>query len=213
MYRKIKFYTLYTFLFVGSCTAVKQNIFNSQNSFATKERMPSSIQRVYDYSDLQGKSLLLAVRERLLKSTEIKYAGNYAMIQVGHFTLLDTQTKNKVFACEYFDTITFEFEGQSVIVDGEHKPQFAVETQCQIAANINYMMPLKIPLGMLKTTSPGKIERKVFDQNQSLTLRTDYIPTEWPKNWILKSIKLTHSHANGRTLVVPILDQQITMRW
>lgn len=211
MCSKVGFYTLSLMVFVGSCTMVKEQLFNYKNSGVTKNRNPASIQRVYDFSGLQGRSLQMAVADRFASSTEVKYSGNHVVLQTGHFALFDNQQQETVFACGYYDKISFNFEGNNVIVDSENKPQLTIEADCEIASNVNYLIPTRVPLALLKNEKPGKIEKKFFEQNQSVTVRTDNIPSEWPTEWILKTIKLTHSKMMGRTLVVPT--QKISMKW
>jgi hypothetical protein len=183
------------------------------DSFSPGTRNPASIQKVFDYSYLGGDSLLQAAKERLGNSVQISLSSDKteAIIELGNFVLMDDKNQ-KDFACGFYDKVALSFEAQGVAVDGQ-KPQLVVEAKCEVAENINALVPIHVPLSKIKTEKPSDTEFKFYQSKTPLTVRLQNAPGTWPKHWVLNGIKLTHSQFTSRILSVDTFKQNISMNW
>ncbi len=204
MFSKIMFYTVSFVLFFGTGGAVMMKITDSPSKAEVASREPSSIQRVYDYSDLKGNALAMAAKDRLVNSINIKNKNDELSIAMGNFVLLNDD-KEKDFACGYYDRLSFVFEASGVIVEGE-RPTLTVDSSCELGANINEMVPVKISLNSLKNQKPSDTEYKFFADGRAVSVTVNHSPSAWPTEWILKNVKLTHSKISSRFIQVPTFE-------
>lgn len=199
-------------LVLSGCTAFK-------TPPPTGGRNPASIQKVFDYSYLQGEALQKAVKDRLMRSVQIKTAllKDDVTIEMGNFVLLNDK-KEKDFACGFYDRVTLIFDAEGVSVDGE-APHLSVETGCEVGGDINVLIPIRIPLAKLKSQKPSNTEFKFFESKASMTVKLSNSPADWPKRWILKEVKMTHSKFSSRVITMGPQDmfqqgvRPISMNW
>lgn len=201
-------------MFVAGVFAVapfwaRQFLLDNPITVAFSDRAPSSIQKMFDYSDLVGSALQSAARQRLMDSVQITAQNGDVLIQMGNFVLLN-EGKQKDFACGYYDKVSFEFEAQGVLVDGE-KPKLTLQSACEVASNVNFMNPFKVPITQLKLQKPAPSEYKFFEGSQPVTVSLENSPDAWPSNWILKSVKMTNSKVSSRSLVIDSF--RLSMKW
>ena len=213
--KKLTFFLMITAIFVCSPYFANKYFFSENPIIVSFERNPSSIQKVYDYSDLVGSALQTAAKQRLVDTIQLSAKGGDIYIQMGNFVLMN-DSRQKDFACGYYNKMSFEFEADGVLVEGE-KPLLTIETGCDVASNINFMAPFKIPVSSLKAQKPSQTDYKFFDQGHSTTISLNHSPTSWPTVWNLKNIKMSHNSISSRLLRVPTLEaaqgSKISMKW
>jgi len=179
----------------------------------SSSRNPASIQKVFDYSYLEGESLITAAKERLGNSVEIAFSDDKSetLITVGNF-VLPTGNNEKDFACGVYDKVTLVFEAEGVAVGGS-KPKLIIESKCEVASNINALVPIRIPVSKIRSAKPVETELKFYDSKEPLSIKLQNAPGAWPSHWFLTSIKLTHTQYTSRILNVENFNQAISMNW
>lgn len=164
-----------------------------------RSRSPASIQKVFDYSYLEGDALKTAVNQRVVNSMNInKTESDDVEIQMGNFVLKDDHNE-KDFACGYYDQVALTFEAEGVSVDGE-KPTLVVESGCEIGGDVNTLTPIKLPVHQLKAQKPGNTDYKFFNAKSPVTVHSSNPAADWPDTWVLTDVKLTNSQVYSRVL-------------
>jgi hypothetical protein len=182
-------------------------------------RGPASIQKVFDFSYLEGSALQAAAKDRLSSSISITMSEDKAkaLITVGNFALKG-ELDQRDFACGFYDRLTLTFEAEGVSVDGE-KPTLIISSGCEVGSNINYLEPISIPVTKLTQQTPSNTEFKFFDSRLPLAIKLVESPPEWPKKWVLRDLTLTHSKLTSRILNLSTSDlsssrnHTISMNW
>jgi hypothetical protein len=167
---------------------------------AGADRSPAAIQKVFDFSYLEGSSFQMAAKRRLYNSMDVEKQGGDIVIEMGNFVLLNDK-KEKEFACGFYDRFMIRFEAEGISGDGE-KPTLAIESQCQLGENINFLVPIRIPVAKITSEEPGNAEYKFFDSEHPVTIKFSNTAATWPRKWILKDIKMIHSKMSARVLTV-----------
>lgn len=175
-------------------------------SFGQANRSPAAIQKVFDFSSLEGAALQSAAKKRLLSGLDIetRRQEGEVIIEMGNFVLLNEKNE-KDFACGFYDRFTLSFEAEGVSGSGE-KPTLAIEARCEVGENINFMVPVRIPFAKILGEDPGNAEYKFFDGPSPVTVRFSNTASAWPKRWVLRNIKMVHSRASSRVLLVQATD-------
>ena len=161
-------------------------------------RGPASIQKVFDFSSLQGSALEYAAKQRLAYSISVAKSDQESVIEVGNF-VLSNDSNQKDFACGYYDQVTLEFDAEGIAVSGE-KPHLTVQTGCDVADNINNLEPIHVPVQKLKAQAPGESEYKFYDAKRPMTVQMVNSATEWPSQWVMTDLRFTNSQFPSRTL-------------
>ena len=182
-------------------------------------RSPSSIQKVFDFSYLQGSALQAAAKERLSSSIYISTSEDKSKVTItmGNFVLKNDQDERD-FACGFYDRITFLFEAEGIAIDGE-KPKLIITSGCEVGSNINYLNPIDIPVEKLRQQALSNTEFKFFESHQSTTIQLIESPPAWPQKWVLKEVKMAHSRVSSRVLNLSPSDwntdgnHSLTMNW
>ena len=151
-------------------------------------RDPAAIRRMYDFSNLQGSALQTALQHRLVDGARVVANEGKQGVELGHFVVMNDKGE-KVFACQKYNKVILSFEADGVAVAGE-KPELEVEGPCEMAENINTIAPVWVPLARVlgEPVSDGEFD---FKEGQPVRLRFKAVADNWPKNWALKSVRLT----------------------
>lgn len=157
---------------------------SSDNSIA---RDPAAIGKIYDFSHLNGEELNTAIKRRLISGLQVQKTQGDQEISLGHFAFID-QTGHKKFACEEFDKVAMVFQAEGVSVSGE-PPQMEIEGDCRSSQDVGKIDPVWVPVSKIlaEKSVDGELE---FKDNRLVTLRFNHLPEEWPKTWVLKSVRL-----------------------
>lgn len=165
-----------------------------------EERGPSSITPVFDFSHLQGSVFDISARQRLASSFQIsKSKENEVGVALGNFVMMSSKG-DKVFACGVFNRVVMAFEADGVSVGGQ-TPTLTVEVPCQIGDDIDRLGMIKIPLKKIKDEPAKDAEFQFIEDGQTIVIKAQDIPSQWPSRWILAELKLK-SEGTGQTLVV-----------
>lgn len=181
---------LAAFFAVGLFATWYSKEFPNQN-FAVEQsrptRDPAAINRVYDFSHLQGSALDYAAKQRLIDGVKVIKDNKDIGVELGHFVVKGIDG-DKLFACQRYSKIILTFEGDGIAVGGE-LPQMEVEGKCDISADINSIAPLWIPTS--KFLSEPVVDGE-FDYREGHPSKVRFINVsdQWPKTWVLRSVKL-----------------------
>jgi hypothetical protein len=191
----------------------------ASNTFNSESRSPASIQKVFDFSYLQGSALLSAAKDRLSSSIFIVTSDDksHVTITLGNY-VLKSDSSQRDFACGFYDRLTFLFEAEGMSVDGE-KPTLSIESGCEVGSNINFLNPITVPIAKLKSEAPTNTEFKFFDSRTPTKIQLSANLQSWPTKWVLTEVKMTHSTFSTRVLDLKPSDwnsdgnHMITMNW
>lgn len=156
------------------------------NSFSGS-RDPAAIRKSYDFSELDGVALSQASKQRLLAGTRILKENSQVGVELGHFVVRGPGG-SKAFACDKYSRVILEFEGDGMAMGGD-KPEMEVEGTCEVAADINRISPLWIPVAKIigEPVAEGEFD---FRDPSPLKVRFKNVAEKWPGAWALRSIRL-----------------------
>lgn len=201
----IIFFSLVVFFGVGAFISVfkSKNIVNyvdaSYYSRITKSRDPAAIQRNYDFSGLEGSALTVASKKRLLSGINIINNDAEVGVELGHF-VIKGEDGSKVFACQKFDKVLLNFDGEGMASNGE-LPNMQVESNCEISTDINKISALWIPVNKIlgEPVADGEFN---YNEGKPIFIQFMNVTEAWPRLWRLKSIKLFDSKNQNQVLEV-----------
>ncbi|UOF00564.1 hypothetical protein [Bdellovibrio reynosensis] len=150
-------------------------------------RDPAAVKTGFDFSHLSGSKLQEAVKQRLLTGLELKKGAGGAAIGLGHFVFINNSGEKKL-ACQEFGKISLTFEAEGVSVGGD-KPEMELEGRCEYSQDMAKISPLFLPITKILGERPGDGEFQ-FNEGSALTVRFTNLPEDWPRIWLLKSVKL-----------------------
>lgn len=153
------------------------------------QRDPAAIKNTFDFSHLRGDKLHEAVKQRLLTGLEFRKGNQGTGISLGHFVFVNESGEKKL-ACQEFGKVSLSFEAEGVSVAGD-KPVMEVEGRCEFSADMSKINPLFVPIAKITGERPGDGEFQ-FNEGSKVTVRFTNLPEEWPRTWLLKSVKLVN---------------------
>lgn len=167
---------------------------------AKSSRDPAAIKKVYDFSHLQGSALDYAAKQRLLDGAKVIHDNKDIGVELGHFVFKGPEGE-KVFACQKYSRIILSFEGDGVAVSGE-LPQMEVEGNCEISNDINSIAAVWIPVSKImgEPVADGEFD---FREGHPAKLKFAHVSDQWPKTWMLKSLRLIDPSGTNAEVAVP----------
>lgn len=190
--------------------------FYSHNSNPyTVARDPAAIGKVFDYSHLTGDKLQSAIKHRLLAGFNVQKNTEGIGIALGHFAFVNKLGERK-FACQEYSKVAMTFQGDGNLVSGEPS-SLVVEGTCKASDDLFSIDHLNLPLARILGQTPAD---GVFTYNEGrdIELRFTNIGDEWPRRWILQSIKLFNPHEAdeinvSRDEMMDIAGKPIVVKW
>lgn len=186
--------------------------------FTTEEysinRDPAAVRNNFDLSNLSGSRLQESVKQRLISGLEFRKSEGGAGLALGHFIFVDNSGEKKL-GCNEFGRVFFSFEADGVSVSGE-PPLMEVEGVCNFSPDMSKIDPIFLPIAKILKEHPGDGE---FQFNESkTTVRFTNLPEEWPKTWVLRSVRLINSKGSeavvvDREEVDRLLGQPTVLTW
>lgn len=153
-------------------------------------RDPAAIRQHYDFTNLTGTSLDKAMRTQMLAGLNYERVGTDLMLSIGHFAFTNAKGEKK-FACEQYQTVSFEFEAEGVVVNGE-RPSLHLKGPCQGSkSDLAMIDPLRLPIARILAEKPIEGEVDYSDLKSSIAFKN--LADEWPSKWILTKISFGES--------------------
>lgn len=159
------------------------------------KRSPAAIRQYYDFTNLRGSALEIALKERVVSNLEIIRENKNLGLKLGHFAFMNNADEKK-FGCEEYPKVILQFESDDMAVSGE-KSRMEVESDCQASADTTMIETVWIPLDKVYTEKAldGDFQ---FSENKPVSIRFSNISDEWPKKWHLIGINLNGQNSNLR---------------
>lgn len=178
-------------------------------------RDPAAVKTGFDFSHLKGPQLQEAVKKRLLTGLELRKAPNGTAIGLGHFLFINDSGEKKL-ACQEFGKVSLSFEAEGVSVGGD-KPEMEIEGRCEYSQDMAKISPLFLPVAKILGERPGDGEFQ-FNEGSALTVRFTNLPEEWPRTWLLKSVKLINEKQSEALViesdeVAGVLGHPMVLTW
>lgn len=151
------------------------------------KRQPAAIQKVFDFSHLEGSALQLASQKRVLSAAKIISLSEGIGIELGHFITRGPDGK-KQFACHVYNRIQLVFFAEG-IADAGNKPRMEIEGECKMDTNINRISAIPIPVAKILEEKPGNFELNFLEGNP-VTIHFEHVTDQWPREWSLYSVRL-----------------------
>ncbi|QDK39411.1 hypothetical protein [Bdellovibrio sp. NC01] len=180
------------------CFAVGYSYLRYTTDSFSINRDPAAIRTNFDFSNLTGDSLHEAVKQRLVAGFEMKRSADGMGLGLGHFVFRDDAGEKKL-ACQEFGKVTMTFEAEGVSVGGD-KPTMEIEGRCEYSNDMTKINPLYLPVAKILNEKPGDGEFN-FNEGHAVTVRFANLPEDWPRTWLLKSVKLNNEQKNKSVTV------------
>ncbi|WP_415061665.1 hypothetical protein [Bdellovibrio sp.] len=191
-----KFYGVFSLFIL--CFVVGYSVIYCTTDQAQVNRDPAAVRNNFDFSHLNGEKLHEAVKQRLLTGLELRKTPAGTGIGLGHFVFVDDRGQKKL-ACQEFGKVFLSFEAEGVSVAGE-KPVMEIEGRCEYSPDMTKISPLFVPVAKILGERPGDGEFQ-FNEGAPVTVRFSNLPEEWPRTWLLKSVKLFNEKASEALVI------------
>lgn len=191
-----KFYGVFSLFIL--CFVVGYSVIYCTTDQAQVNRDPAAVRNNFDFSHLNGEKLHEAVKQRLLTGLELRKTPAGTGIGLGHFVFVDDRGQKKL-ACQEFGKVFLSFEAEGVSVAGE-KPVMEIEGRCEYSPDMAKISPLFVPVAKILGERPGDGEFQ-FNEGAPVTVRFSNLPEEWPRTWLLKSVKLFNEKASEALVI------------
>lgn len=178
----MKVYAILFFAFVIGLVIIR-----STNEKFMVRRDPSAIRQHYDFTNLKGTALEVAMRERIVSQIEIVKNDNGFGLNLGHFAFRSDNGEN-LLGCQYFNKVTLIFEAEGAAVNGM-KPTMEVDGPCESSEDLTKINAVMIPIKQLMLEHPADGDFN-FNQGKPLSMRMLNLPDSWPTMWNLIGVRL-----------------------
>ena len=221
MGRSFKVYLLtFGFAFTVAFFAASNLITNSWGGivfFHTADgRTPASINKVYDFSNLEGHALQQASHKRIIADAKVLNDNGIIGLELGHFVTKNENGK-KDLACNTYNRIRLQFSSIGMAVNGAPSDLF-VEADCDTSEDINKISAIWIPVQQIKTQPASDFEIEYFGK-RPVKFKFENMGAHWPEQWALKSVQLYNENEAGQQMVIlqseirKLRKQPIVMNW
>ncbi|MBK7960620.1 MAG: hypothetical protein IPK04_05060 [Bdellovibrionales bacterium] len=176
-----------------------------------QSRRPAAIRPYYDFTNLRGSALEVALKERVVSNLEIVHKDKDVGLAFGHFAFTNSASE-KTFGCNEYKNVTLKFESADMAISGE-KSRMEVQSDCVASADITMIEPIWLPLSKIYIDKPTDGDFQ-FMEGQKTAVHFSNISDEWPKKWHLIGVKLsnpTHELSVDRNEMLKIIGKPIVL--
>jgi hypothetical protein len=176
-----------------------------------QSRNPAAIRPYYDFTNLRGSALEIALKERVIANLEIVHKNNDVGLTFGHFAFTNSAAE-KTFGCHEYKNVTLKFESADMAISGE-KSKMEVESNCVASSDITMIEPIWLPLSKIYNDKPTDGDFQ-FMEGQKISIHFSNVSDEWPKKWHLIGVKLNnpnHELSIDRNEMLKILGKPIVV--
>lgn len=172
-------------------------------------RTPAAIRGLRDLSSLKGASLSSAAEFHFFKESELKKTKQGIEIFLNQFVMRD-ESGGRNFVCQVegrpgvFDRLEVTLEGIGISEAGKI-PRIIVETDCKSLPDSKTIGQIKIflPMEKLYGLAPKDQDLSFYDETNT-QLRVVQMVSEWPRDWVLKSVRYFDSKAPEKMLSLDV---------
>ncbi len=162
-------------------------------------RSPAAVRKTYDVSDLDGMALSKKINERLVGDAHVLQKEGAIGLELGQFVSQVGNTKR--LSCAIYNKVQLVFMAEGEANSG-HAPEMLVEGDCLTAKEkVMWMQPIWIPVAdvLSRPTTTNDIS---YYESDPVSLKFTYVGSEWPKRWVLNSVRLYHTDKAEKDVVV-----------
>jgi len=157
-----------------------------------EERAPAAVRSLNDYSEVKRDSLYKSAHRQMLDEAEVERRDGHVGLHLGN-PLMKNESGGSMFACKVrgreglYDRIEMTFTGVGVSESG-HNAEMVVETPCEAASEASLLSTIWLPMNEIQAGSPS--DRSLTFE--SLSVKLTHVPSVWPENWVLSSVRVFH---------------------
>lgn len=167
--------------------AIGQLVIFMTNEKFTVHRDPAAIRQTYDFTNLRGSALDLALKQKVLGDLEVvKTADNFG-VSFGHFAF-STSDGQKFLGCEYYERVVAVFESEGTAVSGR-KAIMEISTPCKYSENLTKIQAGLIPIKKIMAESPQDGEMS-FQGEIPVSVKFQDLADAWPSQWNMVLVRL-----------------------
>lgn len=169
-------------------------IVNQSNEKFMISRTPSAIRQQYDFTNLRGSSLEVAMRERVISQIEVIKSNEGFGLSLGHFALRNS-LGDSLLGCQFYNKVTLTFEAEGVAINGV-KPTMQVDGPCENTEDLTKIKAVMIPFRTLMKESPADGDYN-FTQPKPVSIKLLNLADNWPDMWHLVGVTLHSSFSDS----------------
>ncbi len=192
--------------------AIGQLIIYTTNDKFAVHRDPAAIRQTYDFTNLNGSALDIALKQKVLGDLEIvKTAGNFG-VSFGHFAF-STSDGQKFLGCEYYEKVVAVFESEGTAVNGE-KATMEVSAPCKYSDNLAKIKAGLVPIKKIMAEVPQDGEMS-FQGEIPVNIKFQNLSDSWPTQWHMITVRMEspqYVFIIDRNEIVKIMGQPLLIR-
>ncbi len=166
---------------------VGQLIIWKTNQKFSVSRDPAAIRQTYDFTNLNGNALDIALKQKMLGDIEVvKTADNFG-ISFGHFAF-STSDGQKFLGCEYYEKVVAVFEAEGAAVSGK-KSTMEISGPCKYSENLTKIQAALIPMKKIMNDTPQDGEMS-FQGDIPVNVKFQNLTDSWPTQWNLINVRM-----------------------
>ncbi|MBL7545043.1 MAG: hypothetical protein JNL11_14595 [Bdellovibrionaceae bacterium] len=167
--------------------AIGQLIIMKTNEKFSVRRDPAAIRQNYDFTNLRGTALDIAVKHKMLGDLEVvKTADNFG-VSFGHFAF-STSDGQKFLGCEYYEKVVAVFEAEGSATSGQ-KSTMEISGPCKYTENLAKIQPALIPIKKIMAELPQDGEMS-FQGELPVNIKFQNLTDSWPTQWSLVNVRM-----------------------
>lgn len=151
----------------------------------------------FDFSNLEGDSLLIAAKDRVIRGAKVVTASASAGVQFGSFQLRD-ENKIVVDVCSAYSRMQITYMAGDMAVSGE-PPQMILNGPCTLTDSADEIVPLMVNYATVLDLQPRDRDVEI-NKDLNYSAKFQNISDAWPKIWVLKNVKLLRTNAGAGEL-------------
>lgn len=169
---------------------IGQLVIMKTNEKFSVRRDPAAIRQTYDFTNLKGTALDIALKQKVLGDLEvIKTADNFG-IAFGHFAF-STSDGQKFLGCEYYEKVVAVFEAEGTAVSGR-KSTMEISGPCKYSENLTKIQAALIPIKKIMGDAPQDGEMS-FPGDVPVNVKFQNLTDSWPTQWNLVNVRMESS--------------------
>lgn len=154
------------------------------------ERSPAAVRKNYDFTNLRGSALEIALKERLITQVNVQKNESDVAFSLGHFAFTNSNN-SRVLGCSVYQKVVLEFESADMAISGE-KSKMEVSGACRSNEDGTMIQPLRIPFSKIHQDRPSDGDYQ-FTFEDPIFVRFSNVSESWPRSWHLVGVKLLPS--------------------
>jgi hypothetical protein len=166
---------------IGQLIIVKTN-----DKFSTR-RDPAAIRQTYDFTNLKGNALDIALKQKMLGDLEVIKTADSFGISFGHFAF-STSDGQKFLGCEYYEKVVAVFESEGTAVGGK-KSTMEISGPCKYSENLTKIQAAVIPMKKIMRDAPQDGEM-TFQGEIPVNVKFQNLTDSWPTQWNLINVRM-----------------------